>query len=95
MYKKVSTDMNFVSREKEVEKFWDENHIFEKSIEERKGCPDYIFYDGPRQQMGNRISACTDPCHQGHDPALPHDEGVYGPEESRMGYPRTSGGTGS
>ena len=32
MYKKVSTDMNFVAREKEVEKFWDENHIFEKSI---------------------------------------------------------------
>ena len=44
MYKKVSTDMNFVAREKEVEKFWDENHIFEKSIEEREGCPEYIFY---------------------------------------------------
>ncbi len=52
MYKKVSTDMNFVSREKEVEKFWDENHIFEKSIEERKGCPDYIFYDGPPTANG-------------------------------------------
>ena len=37
MYKKVSTDMNFVGREKEVEKFWDENHIFEKSIEELGG----------------------------------------------------------
>ena len=53
--------MNFVGREKEVEKFWDENHIFEKSIEEREGCPEYIFYDGPptadrRQQTGNRIS---------------------------------------
>ncbi len=47
MYKKVSTDMNFVGREKEVEKFWEENHIFEKSIEEREGCPEYIFYDGP------------------------------------------------
>ena len=47
MYKKVPTDMNFVGREKEVEKFWEENHIFEKSIEEREGCPEYIFYDGP------------------------------------------------
>ena len=48
--------MNFVGREKEVEKFWDENHIFEKSIEEREGCPDYIFYDHRRQPTGNRIS---------------------------------------
>ena len=52
MYKKVSTDMNFVGREKEVEKFWDENHIFEKSMEEREGCPDYIFYDGPPTANG-------------------------------------------
>ena len=34
MYKKVSTDMNFVSREKEVEKFWDDNEIFQKSMDE-------------------------------------------------------------
>ncbi len=44
--------MNFVGREKEVEKFWDENHIFKKSIEEREGCPDYIFYDGPPTANG-------------------------------------------
>ena len=44
--------MNFVGREKEVEKFWDDNHIFEKSIEEREGCPDYIFYDGPPTANG-------------------------------------------
>ena len=37
MYKKVSTDMNFVSREKEVEKFWEDNQIFQKSMEEREG----------------------------------------------------------
>ena len=29
MYKKVSTDMNFVEREKEVEKFWDDENIFQ------------------------------------------------------------------
>ena len=44
--------MNFVGREKEVEKFWEENHIFEKSIEEREGCPEYIFYDGPPTANG-------------------------------------------
>ena len=39
MYKKVSSDMNFVDREKETVKFWKENEIFEKSIEERKVPP--------------------------------------------------------
>ena len=33
MYQKVATDLNFVDREKEVEKFWEDNHIFEKSME--------------------------------------------------------------
>ena len=36
MYKKVSTDLNFVEREKDVQKFWKENDIFEKSMENRK-----------------------------------------------------------
>ena len=40
MYKKVPTDMDFVSRENEVDKFWDDNPIFEKSRKEREGCPD-------------------------------------------------------
>ena len=32
MYKKVSTDMNFVEREKQVEKFWEDNQIFESVL---------------------------------------------------------------
>ena len=52
MYDKVSTDLNFVDREKKVEKFWKDNHIFEKSIETRaKGTP-YVFYDGPPTANG-------------------------------------------
>ena len=47
MYKKVSTDMNFVEREKQVEKFWEDNQIFEKSMKVREGNPSYVFYDGP------------------------------------------------
>ena len=47
MYQKVSTDLKFVDREKEVEKFWEENHIFEKSMENRKEGETYTFYDGP------------------------------------------------
>lgn len=52
MYKKVSTDMNFVGREKEVEKFWDDNDIFQKSMDEREGAPEYTFYDGPPTANG-------------------------------------------
>ena len=37
MYDKVSTDLNFVDREKKVEQFWKDNHIFEKSIETMPG----------------------------------------------------------
>ncbi len=52
MYKKVSTDLNFVDREKQVENFWDENHIFEKSMDSRKEGPTYTFYDGPPTANG-------------------------------------------
>ena len=52
MYKKVPTDLNFVAREKEVEKFWKENHIFEKSMEATKKGPTYTFYDGPPTANG-------------------------------------------
>ena len=52
MYKKVSTDMNFVGREKEVEAFWKEHDIFQKSMEEKEGCPEYTFYDGPPTANG-------------------------------------------
>lgn len=52
MYKKVSTDMNFVEREKEVEKFWADNDIFQKSMDERENSPKYTFYDGPPTANG-------------------------------------------
>ncbi len=52
MYKKVDKDLNFVDREKQVEQFWKDNKIFEKSIENRKDCPTYMFYDGPPTANG-------------------------------------------
>ena len=52
MYKKVSTDLGFVEREKEVEKFWEENKVFEKSMKNREGCETYTFYDGPPTANG-------------------------------------------
>ena len=52
MYQKVSTNLNFVEREKETEKFWRENDIFQKSMKAREGCPTYTFYDGPPTANG-------------------------------------------
>ena len=52
VYQKVDTNMNFVDREKKVEKFWKENHIFEKSTKNREGGPVYTFYDGPPTANG-------------------------------------------
>ena len=52
MYRKVSPGMNLVENEHEVEKFWQENGIFEKSIKEHEGDPSYVFYDGPPTANG-------------------------------------------
>ena len=52
MYKKVDSNLNFVDREKEVEKFWRENDIFKKSMENRKEGEVYTFYDGPPTANG-------------------------------------------
>ena len=52
MYEKVSTDLNFVDREKQVEKFWKDQKIFEKSIDSRKKGTPYVFYDGPPTANG-------------------------------------------
>ena len=52
MYKQVDNTLNFVQREKAVEKFWKENDIFRKSIDSRKEGPTYTFYDGPPTANG-------------------------------------------
>ncbi len=63
LYNKVDTSMNFVDREKEVEKFWKENDIFNKSIKEHEGDPSYVFYDGPptangKPHIGHVLTRC-------------------------------------
>ena len=52
MYDKVSTNFEFVNREKKVLDFWNENHIFEKSIDSRKNAETFTFYDGPPTANG-------------------------------------------
>ena len=52
VYEKVPTDLKFVEREREVEKFWKDNEIFQKSIDSRKEGETYTFYDGPPTANG-------------------------------------------
>ena len=52
MYNKVDSNLNFVDREKQVEKFWNDNDIFKKSMEHRKEGETYTFYDGPPTANG-------------------------------------------
>ena len=52
MYEKVPGSMNFVEREKGVRKFWEDNQIFEKTVEARRGKPPYTFFDGPPTANG-------------------------------------------
>ena len=52
MYNKVETNLNFVEREKQIEKFWKDNDIFQKSMENRKEGETYTFYDGPPTANG-------------------------------------------
>ena len=52
MYQKVSTDLNFVDREKNDGEFWRNQKIFEKSMKAREGNPTYTFYDGPPTANG-------------------------------------------
>ena len=63
MYQKVSTDLNFVGREKEVLSFWEKEEIFKKAQEAGKGRPEFTFYDGPptangKPHIGHILTRC-------------------------------------
>ena len=38
---------SFPNREQEILAFWDEQKVFQASLEQTKGKPPYVFYDGP------------------------------------------------
>ncbi len=52
MYEKVQGSLNFVEREKATVRFWEEKQIFQKTVEARRGCPTYTFFDGPPTANG-------------------------------------------
>lgn len=47
MYEPVNPKASFPAMEKEVLEFWEKIHAFERSVSEREGSPEYVFYDGP------------------------------------------------
>ena len=78
-YKKVDTDLKFVDREKEVEKFWNEEDIFKKSMENRKEGETYTFYDGTSDSKWKTAYRTRSyPCNQRYDPEIPYNEGLHG-----------------
>ena len=52
MYKKVDTSLQFVEREKKIVEYWNENKIFETSMQETEGQEEFSFYDGPPTANG-------------------------------------------
>ena len=63
MYSKVSTDLNFVEREKEVLKFWEDRQIFKKAQGQEKEKGNFTFYDGPptangKPHIGHVLTRC-------------------------------------
>ncbi|HOT59545.1 MAG TPA: class I tRNA ligase family protein, partial [Spirochaetales bacterium] len=47
MFESVDPKINFPKMEEEILKFWEEHKIFQRSINEREGSPEFVFYDGP------------------------------------------------
>ena len=89
MYDKVPTNPNFVELEKETARFWQDEHIFQKSMEQREGDKTYTFYDGPPTANGKphighvltRVIKDLIPRYRTH-------EGVRGAPQGGMGHAR-------
>jgi isoleucyl-tRNA synthetase len=47
MFEPVSNKADFARMEEEVLAFWERHETFCKSLEQRRSCPEYLFYDGP------------------------------------------------
>ena len=47
LYENVDPKVNFSEQEEKILEFWKEKGIFKKSISQREGCEEYVFYDGP------------------------------------------------
>ncbi|RME90216.1 MAG: isoleucine--tRNA ligase [Anaerolineae bacterium] len=52
MFKPVSPQLDVPAMEEAVLKFWKQRAIFQKTLEQREGGPEYVFYEGPPTANG-------------------------------------------
>jgi isoleucyl-tRNA synthetase len=53
MFRPVSSKVNFPQLENNILSFWKEHHIFEKSLETRRGATQFTLYEGPPTANGS------------------------------------------
>ncbi|MHB0988327.1 MAG: isoleucine--tRNA ligase [Bellilinea sp.] len=52
MFRPVSSKFNVTLVEEAVQRFWKSHDVFHKTMDQRKGGPEYIFYEGPPTANG-------------------------------------------
>ena len=52
MYKPVDPKVDFPKQEEEILKYWAEHDTFKKSVSQREGAEEYVFYDAPQHPYG-------------------------------------------
>ncbi|MCL4528517.1 MAG: class I tRNA ligase family protein, partial [Chloroflexi bacterium] len=52
MFKPVSSKLDVPSMEEGVLNFWQREQIFKKTVEQREGKPEYVFFEGPPTANG-------------------------------------------
>ncbi len=52
MFRPVSPKFNVTLVEEAVQRFWKSHDVFHKTMDQRKGGPEYIFYEGPPTANG-------------------------------------------
>jgi len=52
MFKPVSPKLNSILLEENILRFWKHHHIFEKTMSEREGHPEFVFFEGPPTANG-------------------------------------------
>ncbi len=51
-FKPVPASVSFPEREEAILKLWQERNIFQRSMQEREGGPEYVFFEGPPTANG-------------------------------------------
>ena len=51
-FKEYNSQLSLSEINKRMLELWDANHLFERSMSEREGCPSFVFYEGPPSANG-------------------------------------------